>query len=183
MMQPHLDGIDPGPSARARQAAGDSAETWAETVHRLCEVRGVAWVRQVAAHLRVIAGGKVVPAKAGTIDALGVLRGGRMVGVEVKSCSNNRLDLARLPPQQRAHLAKIEALGGVALVLLVGPTHAFAVEWRRIARLLAAGSKSFSCTPLDSPADAVVISRLRPHAYLATWAAPAPTPAPAPRAA
>ncbi len=97
-----------------------------------------------------------------------------MVGVEVKSCSNNRLDLARLPPQQRAHLAQIEALGGVALVLVVGPKYAWAVRWPRVAALLAARAKSLGCSPLDSPADAVVISRLRPHAYLATWAAPAP---------
>lgn len=174
--QPHLDGIDPGPSARVRQASGDNAEAWAEAVHKLCEVRGVAWVRQVAIHLRMVAGGKVVPARAGTIDALGVLRGGRMVGVEVKSCASNRLDLSRLPPQQRAHLAQIEALGGVALVLIVGPTHAWAVEWKRIARLLAAGAKSFSCCTLDSHDDAVTISRQQPHAYLARWAA-APAPA------
>jgi len=168
--QSHLDGIDPGPSARVRQSAGDDAERWAESVHRLCEVRGVAWVRQVSVHLRLVAGGKVVPARAGTVDCLGVLRGGRALAVEVKSCADNRLKLDRLPPQQRAHLALVEKLGGVALVLIVGPKYAWAVEWSRIARLLEAGAKSFSCCHIDSPDDATTISRLQPHAYLARWA-------------
>ena len=168
--QSHLDGIDPGPSARVRQSAGDDAERWAESVHRLCEVRGVAWVRQVSVHLRLVAGGKVVPARAGTVDCLGVLRGGRALAIEVKSCADNRLALDRLPPQQRAHLGLVEKLGGVALVLIVGPTHAWAVEWSRVARLIEAGAKTLGCCALDAPSDAVVILRRQPHAYLAAWA-------------
>lgn len=168
--QPHLAGIDPGPSARVRQRAGEETERWVEHLHQLCEVRGVAWVRQVSVHLRVVAGGKVVPARAGTIDCLGVLRGGRAVGIEVKSCSANRLDFDRLPPQQRAHLATLDRLGGVALVLCVGPLYAWAVPWGRIERLLAGGAKSAGFSPLDGPQSAVVILRRQPHAYLATWA-------------
>lgn len=172
LLQPHFAGIDPGPSAAVRQQAGQDAERWTEHLHRLCELRGVAWLRKIEAHLRPVAGGRVVPVKAGTIDCLGVLRGGRALGVEIKSCSNNRLALDRLPVQQRAHLATIEAMGGVALVLIVGPREAWAVEWRRIAALLEAGAKSLGCTPLDSWPDAVVIHRAQPHAYLARWAAP-----------
>jgi len=168
--QPHLAGIDPGPSARVRQAAGEDTERWVENLHRLCEIRGYAWVRQVSVHLRLVAGGKVVPARAGTVDCLGVLRGGRALAVEVKSCADNRLKLDRLPPQQRAHLALVEKLGGVALVLIVGPTHAWAVEWSRVARLIEAGAKTLGCCALDAPSDAVVILRRQPHAYLAAWA-------------
>lgn len=174
MKQPHLEGIDPGPSARVRQATGEDAERWAAKVHHYCEARGLAWLRQVSAHLRPVAGGKVVPVRAGTIDCLGVLRGGRALGIEVKSCSANRLDFARLPPQQRAHLDAIERLGGVALVLCVGPQHAWAVRWPRLARLLTAGAKSVGFSPLDGPDSAVVIDRRHPHAYLATWAQGAP---------
>lgn len=167
--QPHLAGIDPGPSARVRQEAGEEVERWVEHVHRLCEIRGVAWARQVSVHLRIVAGGKVVPAKAGTIDCLGVLRGGRALGVEVKSCSENRLDFTRLPPQQRAHLDIIDRLGGVALVLVVGPTHAWAVPWRKIAERIASRAKSavFSSEPSS---EVPVILRRQPHAYLAAWA-------------
>ena len=168
--QPHLAGIDPGPSARVRQAAGEDAERWVENLHRLCEIRGYAWVRQVSVHLRLVAGGKVVPARAGTVDCLGVLRGGRALAIEVKSCADNRLALDRLPPQQRAHLGLVEKLGGVALVLIVGPTHAWAVEWSRVARLIEAGAKTLGCCALDAPSDAVVILRRQPHAYLAAWA-------------
>ena len=168
--QPHLAGIDPGPSARVRQAAGEDTERWVENLHRLCEIRGYAWVRQVSVHLRLVAGGKVVPARAGTVDCLGVLRGGRALAIEVKSCADNRLALDRLPPQQRAHLGLVEKLGGVALVLIVGPTHAWAVEWSRVARLIEAGAKTLGCCALDAPSDAVVILRRQPHAYLAAWA-------------
>lgn len=171
-VQPHFEGIDPGPSAHVRQAAGQDAERWAEHVHHLCEVHGVAWMRKIEAHLRPVGGGRVVPVRAGTIDCLGVLRGGRALGVEIKSCSTGTLIFERLPVQQRAHLAAIEALGGVALVLVVGPRHAWAIEWRRIARLLEAGAKSVGCSPLDTWPTSQVIDRARPHPYLARWAAP-----------
>lgn len=165
--QPALPSLDPGPSARVRQAAGESAERWVRHVHRLCELRDLAWVIPVSTHYRPVPGGKVVPVRAGTIDCLGLLRGGRALGVEVKSCSQDFLDFARLPPQQRAHLERIEQLGGVALVLCVGPKLAWPVEWSRIRQMLAAGAKGLGLTPRDEG----VISRLRPHPYLARWAA------------
>jgi hypothetical protein len=166
--QPHLAGIDPGPSARARQAAGDRAEARADALHARCERAGVAWVRRISTHLRIVSGGRVVPTKKGTVDCLGMLRGGQAVAVEIKSCSDGRLAFDRLPPHQRKELAAVEQFGGLALVLVIAPLEVYAVPWSVIARAIEAGA----CASLGPEA-------LRPfrcdprEPYLAQWAAPA----------
>lgn len=136
-------GIDPGPSPRLRQASGEAAERRADQMHRACELAGIAVVRRVSSHLRLVAGGKVVPAQRGTVDCLGVLTGGRGVAVEIKSCADRRLRLDRLPPHQRAELARWWDTGALALVLCLGPgLEAWAVPWASLEEALTLGRAS-----------------------------------------
>lgn len=159
-----LPGIDVGPSPRARVKAGDAAEGFVEHLHRVCELQGVARVARVSTHLRLVAGGKVVPARKGTVDFLGCLRGGRMVAVEVKSCAAGRLDLDRLPPHQRAHLDAYDALGALALVLVVHGALAYAVPWPAVRAALLAGARSLGPVQLTP-------HQIDPRgAYLRRWA-------------
>lgn len=142
-----LQGIDAGPSQRVRQQAGDRAEAVADALHAACERAGVAVVRRVNSNLRLVRGGKgprVVPTKKSTVDCWGVLRGGRAVAVEVKSCSTGRLDFDRLPPHQRAELSAVERAGGVALVLVVVGGVGHAVPWKAVRGALEEGRKGFS---------------------------------------
>lgn len=139
-----LPGIDAGPSQRIRQQAGDRAEAVADALHALCNRAGVALVERVSSHLRLVRGARgprTVATKKGTVDCLGVLRGGRAVAVEVKSCSDGRLAFDRLPPHQRAVLERIDQLGGLALVLVIVGGAAHAIPWRAIREALAQGRK------------------------------------------
>lgn len=140
-----LPGIELGPSQRVRQRAGDRAEAVADRLHALCERAGVALVRRVNSNLRLVRGGagpRVVPTKKSTIDCWGVLRGGRALAIEVKSCSDGRLSFDRLPAHQRAELERVDQLGGLALVLvIVGSTMACAVPWAAIRAAIEAGAK------------------------------------------
>lgn len=141
-----LPGISTGPSQRVRQAAGDRAEAVADRMHEACGLARVALVRRVNSNLRLVSGGggpRVVPTKKSTIDCWGVLRGGRCVAVEVKSCSSGRLDFDRLPPHQRSELESVEALGGLALVLVVVGLTAYAIPWRAVRDAIEAGRKGF----------------------------------------
>lgn len=142
-----LQGIDPGPSQRVRQQAGDRAEAVADALHRACHLAGVAMVRRVSSNLRLVGGGKhgprTVPTKKSTVDCWGTLRGGRSVAVEVKSCASGRLAFDRLPPHQRAELEEVDRLGGLALVLVIVGTVAHAIPWRAIREALAQGRRGF----------------------------------------
>lgn len=140
-----LQGIDLGPSQRVRQQAGDRAEAVADALHEACRRARVALVRRVNSNLRLVRGGagpRVVPTKKSTIDCWGLLRGGRAVAVEVKSCSSGRLDFDRLPNHQRAELEEVDRLGGLALVLVVvGATMVCAVPWPSIRAAIEAGAR------------------------------------------
>lgn len=147
-----LPGVDRGPSARVRQQAGDRAEAVADALHAVCERAGVAAVRRVNSNLRLVRGGgatRVVPTKKSTVDCWGLLRGGRAVAVEVKSCSSGRLDLDRLPAHQCAELAAVEQLGGLALVLVIVGGVAHAVPWAAVAAAIAAGARSLSAAEVE----------------------------------
>lgn len=147
-----LQGVDAGPSQRVRQAAGDRAEAVADALHELCYRAGVALVRRVNSNLRLVRGGagpRVVPTKKSTVDCWGILRGGRCVAVEVKSCSDGRLSFDRLPPHQRAELEAVEQLGGLALVLVIVGGVAHAIPWRAIREALAEGRKGLGVREVE----------------------------------
>jgi len=165
--QPHLEGVDPGPSARVRQQAGDRAEAVADGLHAVCERAGVAVVRRVNSNLRLVRGGggapRVVPTKKSTVDCWGLLKGGRSVAVEVKSCSDGRLAFDRLPPHQRAELEAVDRLGGLALVLVITGLTACAVPWSAVREAIAAGRKGLGVE------DVLVHRCDRTRPYLAPW--------------
>lgn len=147
-----LPGVDRGPSARVRQQAGDRAEAVTDALHAVCRRAGVAKVVRVSSHLRLVgkgAGLRTVPTKKSTVDCLGVLRGGRAVAIEVKSCSSGRLDLDRLPAHQRAELAEVEQFGGVALVLVIVGGVAHAVPWAAVSAAIAAGARSLGVAEVE----------------------------------
>ena len=120
------------------------AERFVDTLHAICEQTGVAVVRRVSSHLRLVGGGRVVATQRSTVDCLGVLKGGRAVAVEIKSCADGRLRLSQVPEHQRAELGAVERVGGVALVLVVRPlpVAAYAVPWSVVAKAAAAGQAS-----------------------------------------
>ncbi|RYZ17300.1 MAG: hypothetical protein EOO70_02330 [Myxococcaceae bacterium] len=153
-------------AAQKRQKAGDVAEKYVDTLHAICEQTGVAIVRRVSSHLRLVGGGRAVATQRSTVDCLGVLRGGRAVAVEIKSCADGRLKLSQLPDHQRAELGAIERAGGLALVLVVQPfpVAAFAVPWSVVAQAAAAGQASLG------PAELATWKCDPRKAYLARWA-------------
>lgn len=138
-----LPGIDAGPSQRVRQQAGDRAEAVADALHGYCHRAGVALVRGGAG------GPRTVPTRKSTVDCWGVLRGGRSVAVEVKSCASGRLDFARLPPHQRAELERVDQLGGLALVLVIVGTDAYAIPWAAVRDAVAEGRKGFGASEVQ----------------------------------
>jgi penicillin-binding protein-related factor A (putative recombinase) len=165
--QAALPGVRLGPSARVRQQAGERAELRADAMHDLCRRQGVAHVQRVASHLRLVRGqggqARTVPTKKGTIDCWGLLRGGRAVAVEIKSCADGRLAFDRLPQHQRDELQRVHDLGGLALVLLLTREQAYAVPWRVLWRLIGLGGKSVAVADLAD-------WRCDPRVpYLAAW--------------
>lgn len=148
-----LPGVDRGPSARVRQQAGDRAEAVADALHGVCERAGVALVRRVNSNLRLVRGpngqARTVPTKKSTVDCWGLLKNGRAVAIEVKSCSSGRLDLDRLPPHQRAELEAVEQLGGLALVLVVVGGVAHAVPWAAVRAAIEAGARSLGVAEVE----------------------------------
>ncbi len=68
-----------------------------------------------------------------TVDYVGVLRGGRFVAFDAKETHIERIDLRALPEHQFEFLKEVEALGGVALVLVRFPGAVYAIPfevWR-----------------------------------------------------
>lgn len=53
-----------------------------------------------------------------TVDYVGALKGGRMVAVAAKDCQGDKIDLSRLQEHQRLYLDEVQALGGLAFVLV-----------------------------------------------------------------
>lgn len=53
-----------------------------------------------------------------TVDYVGVLRGGRMAAFDAKDCQGDKIELNRLQEHQRLYLDEVQALGGLAFVLV-----------------------------------------------------------------
>lgn len=53
-----------------------------------------------------------------TVDYVGVLRGGRMAAFDAKDCQGDKIELSRLQEHQRLYLDEVQALGGLAFVLV-----------------------------------------------------------------
>lgn len=53
-----------------------------------------------------------------TVDYVGVLKGGRMAAFDAKDCREDKIELSRLQEHQRMYLDEVQALGGLAFVLV-----------------------------------------------------------------
>lgn len=153
----------------ASRRAGESAEAQFSAACAAYASRGVAWVNKRPTPVRVIskskAGGKflAVWADSAGVDYTGCVYGGRAVFAELKSSSEPRLPLVahgkpRIKPAQINELACVNALGGLALLVVrlelkAGPEW-WAVEYPELAEMLTAcherGLASVNPAMLDS---------------------------------
>jgi hypothetical protein len=84
---------------------------------------GIAWLKRVETATAFSRGGALRPTQGAGVDFIGLLAGGRCCAVEVKSTASVSLPLevhgtASLRPRQRVELSWVDALGGLALVLV-----------------------------------------------------------------
>lgn len=105
----------------AGRLAREHGEQWEQEVarhHRAALAAGIGYVRKVGAPVKVGADGLPCAwAGLAPADYAGVMADGRAVAVEAKSCVG-RLQRDDLAPHQRNDLARVEAMGGLALVLV-----------------------------------------------------------------
>ena len=119
----------------AARDAGAAFEAWLSAQHRAAELAGLAHVRHVGppvAHTGI--GGRDLRVIGhGPADYQGVIRGGRAVAVEAKS-RTGRLARAEIPQHQQDDLARVAALGGVALLVVELRDHQLvaAVPWGQV---------------------------------------------------
>lgn len=87
--------------------------------HALYQSRGVAKIdKQYIPSLPVKDGKWAKVIGKSTVDFVGEMRGGQHVAFDAKDCAGKRIELSRLAPHQLKHLEEIEALGGLAFVLV-----------------------------------------------------------------
>jgi recombination protein U len=124
-------------NGRASQALGEAAEALVQRHLDACERAGVARVRKLPTPMRVVGRAKTgmlaIFTERAEPDYAGVLRGGRAVVCEAKYTAAPSLPLSRVAPHQRVALERAEALGALALLLVVfqGPRgrELYAVPW------------------------------------------------------
>lgn len=115
--------------------AGAAFEAWLAAQHQAASVAGLAYVRHVGppvAHTG--AGGRELKiVGTGPADFQGVMCGGRALAIEAKS-REGRLARAEIPEHQQRDLARVAALGGVALLVVELREHQLvaAVPWRDV---------------------------------------------------
>lgn len=151
-------------SLRAKH--GNETEAFVATLNEACARAGVAWLDKVPTNMRVVGRSgamvRAVFAQKAIADFVGVLRGGRAVAVEVKRVEVTiskrshaplppSLSLSRVEPHQRDYLDRVDAAGGLALLLVVhGPLAAYAVPWAEARAVLANGGATLSGVFLET---------------------------------
>ena len=114
---------------------GAAFEAWLKAQHALASRYGLAHVRHVGPPVAHTGpnGSRLVVIGRGPADYQGTLRGGRAVAVEAKS-RDKRLSRAEIPEHQQADLTDVDALGGLALLVveLRAVDAVYAVEWGRV---------------------------------------------------
>lgn len=128
---------NPTPRGRRRVASGQVGEDFAEAAIKACELRGLCRIFRVANDFKVVGrtarkGAPLllcVPRKKSGPDYVGVLANGRLVALEVKRDTGQRLKSGRLSApslplalfeqHQLDDLRRIDEMGGLAFALLV----------------------------------------------------------------
>ena len=189
--------VDPA-RAEAGRLAREHGEQWEQEVarhHRAALAAGIGYVRKVGAPVKVSADGLPCGwSGVGGADYVGALCDGRALAVEAKSCVG-RLQRDDLAPHQRNDLARVEAMGGLALVLvelraeggaLLGrwcaPWSELETRWKvtRRAKPGRSGSQRAEDYVESRSAGAAELAGLEvdPGCYLRPWAQRPGTPAP-----
>jgi hypothetical protein len=139
--------------------AGKAAEAHVAKLNEVCEAHGVAKLWRVPNPFEPVEhlGGwffKCVAVKGGLVDFIGLLRGGRLVAVEVKHVQEDpttKLGLAALrfpfdllAERQVAQLEIVHRWGGIAVVVVCSGGAAYALPWGVLQAAMGAGRKSLT---------------------------------------
>lgn len=154
-------------AARRRQRTGAAVEDLVQHSLNAASVRGRAHITKRATPVRVQHVGKNGRVtghfeRSPGVDYHGVLRGGRAVYLEVKSCHKGTFPLSSIEPEQWEEMARARRLGAACVLLVFwwpntargraligGRTHAWCVVWwSTVARLRAAGVVSIDSEQL-----------------------------------
>lgn len=156
-------------AGRSARAHGAALERWLAEQHRAASLAHLAHVRAVGAPVVVgMYGLPIQWAGAGPADYQGVLKGGRAIAVEAKS-RDRRLRLAEIPEHQREDLDRVEALGGLALLVveLRASTSIFVAPWGRVDWRQVREGAGVSVGPQE-----LALWRWTGGLYLARWVTP-----------
>jgi penicillin-binding protein-related factor A (putative recombinase) len=139
--------------------AGKAAEAHVAKLNEVCEAHGVAKLWRVPNPFEPVEhlGGwffKCVAVKGGLVDFFGILRGGRVVAVEVKHVQEDpttklglaalRFPFALLAEHQVAQLEIVHRWGGLAVVVVCSGGAAYALPWGVLQAAMGAGRKSLT---------------------------------------
>lgn len=88
-------------------------------MHRMYQLRGLARIEKNYVPTQPVKNGQLakVLGKA-IVDFTGLMAGGRYVAFDAKDCVERRIMLERLPDHQLGYLQEVQALGGLAFVLV-----------------------------------------------------------------
>lgn len=88
-------------------------------IHELYERRGLAVIRKNYVKSTVVGDGRLARVDgAAIVDFSGVLNGGRHIAFDAKDCKERRIELDRLAEHQLSYLGDVQALGGMAFILV-----------------------------------------------------------------
>lgn len=148
-------------------AAGSALEEALDQHHDVAKQLGLAEVRRVSPHVRLLGPGKVPGSFSGVFDApggcdrRGTLRGGRALVVEAKSTASGNLAWSEFTAAELADLETAHQLGALCLVVweLRELQALFAMPWDRIPWKVNGAGKSVA-------AEALAEWRVREAPYL-----------------
>ena len=111
-----------GRSRVTQRRVGSEAEALVERHHREAADLGLAWITKRPTPVRVtsVRGGRVEGffERSPGVDYAGVLRGGRAVFAEAKSCRAGSFALREIEPEQWDEMARASALGALCVLLV-----------------------------------------------------------------
>lgn len=108
------------PNARSGSHAnrGMEFEKRLEEVHGIYKAMSYARVEKNYVKTTVTGNGQARIDGSAIVDYTGTLDGGRSVAFDAKDCAGNTISLNKLKPHQGDYLSQIDALGGLAFVLV-----------------------------------------------------------------
>lgn len=142
-------------AGRRARATGEKTEDALDAQHRVYAAQGLAYVVRLPTPMRVLGAVtrgqcRAVFERRSSVDYLGVVHTGRAVAVELKRRAGKRLAVDDVEPHQWHALAEVERMGGLALVVVVLDTGAWACRASRMrADADERGARSWTDVDLD----------------------------------